>query len=367
MDAVRLSETLAFLRQDEEDRNLQQKLDAVIAPLEALASNPGDQDSQVNLSDALKALSEAIADMSKGYDPSQRARIVNIGAGPFFTEALMHRVESLITSNAMSPATALGEIKTIRRERQAFIDRVIKTEEGIDSFVPYTTGLNPGDAAIGFELPRSLFDNEFKDFISELRTLHRIVRVFAEVETGSAPEIKLGTISSSDPLIFLQTPPVVVASIAGSIAWLLTQWKKLEEIRKLRAETAKLGQFNKEELAEFFDKKITERLDAAVDTKVTELLAKEKLDGGRRAELESELSWALKALFARVERGMRVEVKVQLLPDSDESVSEEKSKEKEILNHVHSLSEELSFPIIDGEPILALPRTSASSGDAIPA
>ncbi len=62
-----------------------------------------------------------------------------------------------------------------------------------------------------------------KDFVDELRTINRIVRVFAEIVIGSMPEVKLGKISSSDPLVFLHTAPVLIASffypIGNQLVW----------------------------------------------------------------------------------------------------------------------------------------------------
>jgi hypothetical protein len=200
MDVKRLSQTLAYIREDEARLKIQEKLVAVETALQNLSSNPAEPTYQVSLSTAMSELQSAISSLVKSYDPSQTNRIIEIGAEPFFTEKMIQRIQLDISSNPMSPATALADVSKLREERKEFIDRVKRTETGVDSFVPYSTGLEPGESAIGFELPRALFDNEFKDFIAELRTIQRIMRVFAEVELGTVPEFKLGQISSSDPL-----------------------------------------------------------------------------------------------------------------------------------------------------------------------
>lgn len=357
MDVSRLSETLGQLRYQEGLHKLQAKLLSVRDALESLSSNPGDHGSQVALTSSLDNLYNTISTVVDAYDPAELDRMIEIGAGPYFTHAMPDRIRAMIAANPMSPATALEDVRTLSEQRKVYIDRVVETEKGIDSFVPYSRHLSPGESDIGFELPRSMFDNEFKDFISELRTLQRIMRVFSEVETGSVPEIKLGQISSSDPLIFLHAPPVVILSIAGSISWLLREWKKLEEIRKLRAETAKIGQFESSELEEFFDKKIQEKLDIAIGTQAEKLLDAGKLKGTRRAELDSELSWALRALFARVERGMRIEVRVEELPEKKDG-EEANSAERQLIESVQKIAKDLHFPRIEAEPILSLPKSA---------
>lgn len=357
MDVRRLSEVLGWMRSDESRLKIQVKLTNLQAALQNLSSSPGDQNFQVQLTSSLDELSNTLENVTNKYDPSETDRIKEIGGGPFFTRAMSDRILAQIAANPMSPATALEEINKIVEERQKFISRVKSTELGIDEFVEYGLSVEQGEAAVGFEIPRDLFDNEFRDFIAELRAILRIVRVYAEVELGSTPEIKLGTISSTDPLIFLHTPPVVVASIAAAVSWILSNWKKLEEIRKLRAETAKLKDFDKSEIEEFFDSKISSTLDRAISDKVTELMAKSKLDDSRKAELDSELGWALKALFARIERGMRVEVAVHLLKSDDENpLTEDQQKQQEILAKIDQLAGELSFPRVEAEPILSLPK-----------
>lgn len=362
MDVTRLSETLGWLRNEESQNKIQGKLNTLRDHLQNLTGSPGDSNHQLEFSKSLEELDSALSKIEASYDPAQMGRIREIGGEPFFSRRLVDRIRAQLTANPMSPATALEDVNQLLESRAEFVANVESTEAGVDFFVPYENGLEAGSAAIGFEIPRTIFDNEFKDFISELRVLQRIVRVFAEVEIGSVPEIKLGKISSTDPLIFLDAPPILVASIAASVSWLLTQWKKFEEIRKIRAETVKLGQFEAAEIEEFFDKKISERLDKAIDEKVSEMVEGSQLKDARKAELDSELAWALKALFARVERGMRVEVQTRLLEDNEE-LTPVQEEQQVVLRRVEKVAGELTFPRIEpSEPILQLPRLAENEG-----
>lgn len=365
MDATRLSETLGWLRADEQSNKIQAKLVAVQAALQNLTGNPGDQNFQKQLNDSLTELGNTLQKTAKKYSPAEADRIEEIGGNPFFTENMSDRIKAEISNNPMTPTIVLQDVNEIVRSREEYVKKIQDTERGIDDLIGYTDQVETGEAAIGFEIPRSLFDNEFRDFISELRAIQRIVRVCAEVETGSPPEIKLGQLSSTDPLIFLNTPPAVVASIAFSVSWVLNQWKKFEEIRKVRAETAKLKEFDNSELENFFDKKITDSLDKAVAEKVAEMMSSSKLDETRKAELDSELAWALKALFARIERGMRVEVVASLLKKPDEGeLSDEQKQKQDALGSVQKLASQLAFPRVDAEPILSLPRMSEQDGQS---
>lgn len=356
MDVSRLSETLSWLRSDEENHKLQSKLSAVRDSLQNLVGSPGESSYQVQLSRSLDELESALDTISSDYAPADRERIIEIGGEPFFTKNMVGRIRAEIAANPMTPATVLADVEDILKTRKEYIDKVSSTESGVDFFIPFSRHLPQGKSDIGFELPRGLFNNDFPLFISELKTINRIVRVFSEVETGEVAPIELGPISSSDPLIFLQTPPIVIASIAGAVSWLLREWKTFEEIRKLRAETAKLGTFSQDELQSFFDSKIKQRLDEAVEEKTNGMIRDSALSDPRKAELDSELSWALKALFARIERGMRIEVRTSALPKPEDEGEEspEYNAQRDMLAKVTEAKEGLSFPHIDAEPILSI-------------
>jgi len=359
MNVNRLSQVLGWLRSDERELAIQKKLISVQTNLQNLAASPGDSNHQISLNDSLKALESALREFETRYDPAEIDRIIEIGAGPYFTSAMAARIKADIEANPMTPAAAVEDVNKLVTDRKNFNDKVSSTEDGIDYFVEYHDEVEAGTAAIGFEIPRSLFDNDYKDFIDELKSINRIIRVISEVNIGTMPEIKLGNISSSDPLIFLHTTPALVASLGVGVSWALNQWKKYEEIRKLRAETAKIGQYSEKELEDFLDNKVKKSLDAAVKEEVLRLSTESSLENPRKKELESELSWALKALFARVERGMRVELSVSLLstPEEGQELSEENAEKQASLQKVQQISDTLAFPKLETAPILTLPKS----------
>jgi hypothetical protein len=64
------------------------------------------------------------------------------------------------------------------------------------------------------------------------------------------------------------------------VAWALSRWKKVEEIRKLRSETKKNESFTEQEIKEFFDSKMERAIKSAIEEKVTEILGAAKICGG---------------------------------------------------------------------------------------
>jgi len=181
------------------------------------------------------------------------------------------------------------------------------------------------------------------------------------VETGQAPEIRVGQISTSDPLIFLGVNAVVIIALGRAIKWGIGIWKDIEDIRKVRAETEKLKAHSKDELKAFFDDKITVKIQQAVEEKAAALVEESKLDQGRKNEIKKPLSDALEVLLAYVERGMTIELR--MLPPPTEAPNEdgtepEKTPEEKNAAAVQALKAELKFLEPPVSPIMALPNGS---------
>jgi hypothetical protein len=352
MDTARLAEALSYLEKDEREYQIQAKLIAVRDNLNNLSANPSDASSQTNFSNALNELSKALADLSVTYSPTQRDRIYALGAKPYFSSLMVTQIRQSVTQNPISPSVTLGLINKLIEKRGAYLDQVKRTLLGLEDFELDVSELNEGEADVGFELPRDLFGNKLHGLINELRSVQRIIRVISEVETGSVCDPDLHDISASDPIFFLGADPVTIASIAGAVAWALNQWKKIEEIRKLRTETKKVESFTEKEVADFFDSKIKRQIDQAVEERTSEMLERSRLSQARKNELTSETEWALRAVLARVERGVKIEVR--FLEATDEEASTDEAQ-RAAAGTLSELAAELVFPKSEGKPVLALP------------
>jgi hypothetical protein len=143
-----------------------------------------------------------------------------------------------------------------------------------------------------------------------------------------------------------------------AVTWALDVWKRLEEIRKIRAETSKLGIFDQEELEQLYEGKIQKAVDKAVENHVEVLLESAKGDEGRQSEQRIDLQWALTALFARLERGMTVEIRFLPPPHSQ---APEDAATAEAFQVLAATTGELSFPQMSEEPVLSLPKQTESN------
>lgn len=218
---------------------------------------------------------------------------------------------------------------------------------------PYTVSSR---RSVGFQIPRNIFDNELEGFSRELHELRLIVRAFSEAAGNPGERIELRQISTSDPLIYLMLGYLTICKIGASVKWCLDQWKTLEEVRNLRANTANLaGVPQAKALAEQFDSIIDQTLQTRIRERADALAAEATSDEGRRHELGNHLAKALEGLLARIERGMKIDIRV--LPPSEPEEGEDPHPAQADYERLQEIRDELVFPeLASTEPILHLTK-----------
>ncbi len=289
MDSARLAEALAYLIGDEDENEVQDRLVQLRDSLNNLVANPSEPNLQRAYSDKFNELRKALRDLIATYNPAQRDLIYSLGAKPFFSPQLTTKIGQSVSSNSISPSVTVDLVNELISQRAEFISNVRSVLAGLQKFKLDSTELSEGESDVGFELPRSLFDNKFSLLIGELRAIQRVLRVLSEAKTGSVSEIEVHDISTSDPIFFLGLDPLTLGMVGAAVAWALSQWKKVEEIRKVRTETKKLKSYSSAEISEFFDEKIETIVHAAVVEEAKLLLSESPLPEPRRNELRSEL------------------------------------------------------------------------------
>lgn len=354
MNVSRFLEIIQVILKLEEEYAIQPHLNKIVTALSNLASQPAQPTHQEALSSVLEELAPKIASLRLSLTPAQLVRIREIGAETYFDENITETVKEWISENAATPATALSKLQDFVAQRQEYLTKIEALREHLVSLGFEVSELKEGQAEIGFMLPRDLFKNNLNGLTAELQSLERTIRVFSEVFTGSIEEVEIRQISTSDPIFFFGLSVPVIVGIGKTITWALDSWKKVEEIRYLRAKTAAVKETDAKKLLEEFDSLIIKSIDDAVQSNLTELL-KEVKDKGRRNELKSSIEKALQDVLARVERGMTVEIKfISPLTETTEEGKEPSPPPKEFQTLEH-ISSELVFPEFTGEPISCLP------------
>lgn len=361
MNAERLRYLVERLLERERGSAIQKKLNNLVSALEQLTNSPQDAGIQNAVSANLAELNRVVKD--DFYDeltPASRDHFLNIGAGPFFSGALIDDLRDAVVQNAMTPAVAAETARLIRDARHNFVQTLEKIRDGLSGVGVEADDLEEGQADIAFLIPRDLFKNHLGGLSKELAVIDKIVRFFSEAATGQAEESSLKTISTTDPVITLGVSIATIAMIGRSITWLLDTWKKSLEIKDLREKSKSVGLTEKE--LKVFDDKIEKLVNKAVSERIKAMLAEAPVDQLRKNELEKGLDWSLRALLARIERGMSVEIRlIPPQPPSEEDAEEEVPVNPHFEN-MQQIARDLVFPKPSGEPVIALPGAPPGDG-----
>lgn len=319
MNAERLRELAKSLVERDAEYSIQAHLNNLTNSIQDLANNPSDTGSQSSFAAAREQFRSAMARMLATITPAQEVAIEQLRGRRFFTEGTVEEIERTIDANTMTPHVAAGQIGALREARTSYLDVLRQLDVVFEALGIEASSLQPGEVELGFLLPRDLFHNRFDEMVKELDRLNKIIASFAEAVLGTADEVEVHQISTSDPTFFLGMNVTVAIEIAKTVAEFIGALKAVSEISKALGIVKTLD----------LDDKITAALDAGTKQIVEKQIAKrvdELLDGrdegdGRSHEVRNSLERAMSDLFARVERGMTVEIR--LLPPVAEQVADD--------------------------------------------
>jgi hypothetical protein len=344
MDASELKTLLRRLSADGASFKIPEKLTALVEAFQNLMGSPTEPTYQIAVSEALAGLKKAFVAMESWYDPTLTKQIDQIGASPYFSSRFYREIDESIAQNTMTPAVTQQLISERADQYTKYVALITRVHLGM------------GQLEIGFRIPREIFSNELDGLVDELRAVRRIIRAFSEATTGAAEPIEVHRISSTDPIFFFGLAVTTIIAIGNVVTWSLNTWGKLEEIRKVRIDAKKLPVFSEKEIDDLFSSKIDQAVDEAIDQKVAELLGNRVTEVGRAQEQKTDLTWACKALVARIERGMTVEIK--FLPPEPLTKENEENETLKPFRQLDAIRDKLAFPEPDKTPVIALPKAS---------
>ena len=264
----------------------------------------------------------------------------------FFLIRTVDEIESLIAKNPLTPVKVRDHVNTLKSQRAEFLVNLNNVSNGLAALGIKTSTLIPGETEIGFSIPRPLFDNELGGLVSELNTIKLMLNFFIEaVPDAKEKTITVRQISSSDPTLFFGMDPKVLIVIGATITWLLNTWKQSLDIRKIYQDARDKG--ISEDVLKSLKDEIQKKIDESIEEKVKELVPLEKRPA-RSHELAVGLSWAMRSLLARIERGLSVEIRVLPPPvqkdTADKAVLDEDQTNQKTFSEAGKIGAQLVFP-----------------------
>lgn len=357
MDAAILHALMAKAIRLEDELKLQAHLEQARDAITNMTNAPQDPSHQTAFAEALKKLKNSVHKMALGLTPAEWDRLRELHSARDFSSFLIDQIEDVVRENPATPAVIRDKIVEIANKRSEELEHYRSIAGELEYFGLSPEENDPDKGQIGFKVPRDIFSNNFGEMINELKFIQRFVRLISEAEGENPDDIEVGPISTTDPVFWLIVAFGVLKTVGEVSSWCLDTWKKVEDIRLARAQVAKLGSFDADEIEAIFGAKIQGQIDSAVDEKIGQLLIKVE-DLARRNELENGIRPALKQFLARIERGMTVEIRY--LPtyqeDLDEISAEDREKKQE---EVRMVASTLVFPEPVGEPVLKIEAVSS--------
>ena len=355
MNVNRLAEILGYLQGYEDTYKIQPLLLEIHGHLNNIASVPGEQSYQLQYMQSLEKLQKSLGSLEAQLEPREVTILEEIGGLEFYSSQLVGEIKHWVAENPASTSIAASNVAKLAQRRSDFVTHINGVQSGFEKFGLDEESLKPGETEIGFLLPRSLFENELPILIKELNTINNILRSFSEVALGSVEEVKVRDISTTDPIFFFELSPITIAMIGAAITWALDTWKRVEDIRKIRVETAKLSDTkSRPELDNLLAKMVDENIDKAIKEHTTILLSEIKAERSRKNELSNQMDWALRSILSRIERGMVVEIR-RLSPPTEKDEQGTAKPPPQAFQDIAKIVPDMVFPRVKGTPVLSLP------------
>lgn len=344
MTTEKFLETLKLIRDLDEEHKFQASLDLVSTTLTNLTNTPADTNAQSTLATSLDSLEKANAFVFASLAPSDLRAIASMGAEEYFANDLAANVKASVASNAMTPSVARDFVKRLATQRASFMKTAIETITGLEKLGVSGYELDLGGSDLSFVIPRDLFSNELSKFSTELRFLDKLLQDLSEATLGKPQFAELQALSTTTPIVSVLTDPHVLNALAKAVQFFLDAWKKIEEIRKVRADVVKVGVVGA--ALDQFNEKIEETVTEVVEETVRFSLASyPQNDEPRKNELRNALSQDYRRLFGQIEQGLVVEFRAR-----PEEVSGNGNADP--LIEVRDIAATLDYPAAEPQPLL---------------
>lgn len=359
MNAERLHAIAREALADLDETRLEQHVSGLADQLDRLVTAPQDPGAQASVAEARKQLKKAVdASSLRSLSPLWTDVLVETGVWRAIGPPLAGLIDAAFVGQDLTPheaATrvrkAAGQVLSIRQVLTNLINAFEVLDIGAEE-------LAPGEAEIGVLIPRGAVKEGLNQLGNEFAALQRILGPFSELATGSRPELKVRSISSSEFGVFIALAPAVAALIGTTIERLLNAYEKFLRIRQLRKEMRDQG-VPEESLIGVSDHAESQMADAIVEIVEAALAdANASIEQGRRNELRIEFKRSVESLAGRIDVGFNFEVRAEP-PEKTEEGEEDGDDQLDVYAAIDQLGLPLQFRRMDGEPILRLPHSAS--------
>jgi hypothetical protein len=311
MNAERLHAIARILKQELSERRTVDSLNGLVNALQQIVQQ-NNQSTQQNLVSARDSFYKAVTDTpSDSFTPAWRQILVEIGGDDLFGKSLKQWVEKILAENQMTPGVAQQKLAEILDRLQKFNRALDQLISAFDHFKIGSEQLAPGEGEIALLIPREAVHDKLEEFTEELDDMKFILNTFSELATGHKDDLKIRTLSSSGLMLFLAACPVFAGVVAKVIDFIVGQYKKILEIKKLQLELDRLEL--PEEISEKAKEHANSLMEKSIETFTIQIVQEYHTgkDGERKNELRNAVKISLNKIANKIDHGFNFEVRIE--------------------------------------------------------
>ena len=312
--------TLALaLLEDHHKTQVTSKLKDLATHLQNRVNSPADATHEQGVSETLASIRESLKNApSKKFDEDWVDMMHEMELDREYGDALLEEINNIFSENQITPSLALERVNTLHTNLTINETSLNNIQKAFKNFrLHEQDSLKEGECEISIMLPRDYFQNHLEKFGKELKQLSdSVLRPFAEVTGKTSDQFTIKSISSSEPVIYLEAIPIVAFSIVLAVHYAVLICKNLQDIKIRRKELEDLEVGEKALTA--LDKDIDSKIEKLVAQHVEKYLGKMRqmqgannvnVSGRSDDELQNQVAGSMRKLLIRIDAGFSIKIR----------------------------------------------------------
>ena len=321
MNTGKLHMLALALLEDHHETQVTSKLQDLATYLENLVNSPADATPQQGVSETLASIRESLQNApSKKFDEDWIDMMHEMGLEHKYGDALLEEINNIFSENKITPSLALERINKLHASLTTNETSLTNIQRAFEHFgLAEQDSLTEGECEISIMLPRDYFKNNLEQFGKELKQLSdSVLRPFVEVTGSTSKKFTIKSISSSEPVIYLEAIPIVAVSIILAVHYTVLICKNLQDIkiRRKELENLEVGEKALAALDRDIDSKIEKLVAQHVEEylkKMREMRGKDNMNinasGRSDDEARHQVASSMKKLLMRIDAGFSIKIR----------------------------------------------------------
>lgn len=300
-----------------------EKLKQVEDNLQNQISQPNNAGFQSKTANSIVALRERLRESEYfSLSPGWIEIIHETGYDYLFGQQLVDKVNEILASASITPVSVKSEFESLRVQLNE-LDQTLTELIGSLSYLGFEKNtLKPGEGEVGYLIPRELVNNELGSLKKEISELEFILKHISEAATGEKQPIKVKTISSSEFLIYVLIGLNTLALFSKGLEQILNVYKKILEIKELRQKLSEKGVSKTK--TKLIEGHVNTLMKNEIKSIVKDVMSNSPIDDDlRKNEVNNGLEIAFNKLANRIDKGVKVELRIEPLIEATEEKDEE--------------------------------------------